>query len=327
MTELESLQFEAVDGEDLRFAYSSVRGIESLTDSIAAVGLLTPLRLHARADGRYRIVCGFRRYAALRSLGHPVLEAIVHPASYPELELLEIAIRDNLTLREPGALEISRILNRLRSDHGMSDDQLMSRYLPLLGLGAHARILSFYMPLIELEEPWQRALEKDNVSLELAAALTNGSKGDRTALLDLIDNLRLGKKDQKEIHRLLSDLARIENCSIRALLEGGLVKPAKQDSKLTPSQRAQRFKNSLLQRRYPRYRAAQQRFQAIVNRIGSGSGITFAMPPHFEGEEYGVSFSFTNENEFQRRCEALARLKRGGVIAELLESGREQGAV
>src|SRR6476619_2159321 len=95
----------------------SLDHLDELTDSIRAYGLLQPIVVREHDDGRFEVVAGHRRFAAVQSLGWSTVPAIVRQADQGEaylLALIENLQRDNLSPREEAeALEILVRENRL----------------------------------------------------------------------------------------------------------------------------------------------------------------------------------------------------------------------
>src|SRR6266508_6272487 len=96
--------------------------VDELAESIAAYGLLQPIVVRENGDGRFEVVAGHRRLAAVQSLGWSVIPAIVRSADDGDaylLALIENLQRDDLSPREEAeALEV------LVRERGMSTRQV-----------------------------------------------------------------------------------------------------------------------------------------------------------------------------------------------------------
>lgn len=76
---------------------------------------------------------------------------------------------------------------------------------------------------------------------------------------------------------------------------------------------------ALSRRRYPELTQLQERFEEIRREALGGSGVELSPPRYFEGERFQVQFSFSGEEELERRIEALGRLKEhSGELQDLL---------
>ena len=113
------LPLEQIDADERNFY--SVEGLEALAANIELVGLLDPIRVREDPDapGRYRIVSGHRRSAALRLLAEEDPEKwsaapciIEAPAASPELQELRL-IYANADTRRMTSAEISAQAERV----------------------------------------------------------------------------------------------------------------------------------------------------------------------------------------------------------------------
>jgi len=116
-------------------------GVEELTESIYYAGLINPIYLQLREDGKYRVLSGYRRSIAIR-VGYENYEGyevegnvIIVPvdSSKSELELISLhenVYREDLKVIElaykinKDAKEFGKTLEELSEDYGMSTRQL-----------------------------------------------------------------------------------------------------------------------------------------------------------------------------------------------------------
>ena len=219
----------------------------SLAASIREVGLLNPPLLQRRPDGRFRIVCGFRRIEALVQLA--VAETVAWIVEEPAVaaDIFRIALLDNLSLRPFDPVQLSVIIEKLRR-WGVSDHDLVRQILPQLGLGQNPKILALYDRLHWLPAEWQRALANDQVPLDL-----------------------------------------------------------------------ERLKEWLLQKRYPRYAAAKERFDEMLKQASLPDGVTLRHSPFFHDDELQLTVSFRSTAEFDARLDAVQRLRHSGRIEKFAE--------
>lgn len=115
------LPLSAIDADERNFY--SVEGVEALAANIELVGLLDPIRVREDPDapGRYRIVSGHRRSAALRLLAEEDPEKwsaapciVEAPAASPELQELRL-IYANADTRRMTSAEISAQAQRVEA--------------------------------------------------------------------------------------------------------------------------------------------------------------------------------------------------------------------
>ena len=115
----------------LREAY-----LKELASSIADNGLLHPLVLLQKNDGRYKILCGFRRFQALRRLGWRWVEAkVYHENDFTTEDLFNISLAENTRRRNLNPVEIGNFLESAAREMALNNQELAERFGASLGIG------------------------------------------------------------------------------------------------------------------------------------------------------------------------------------------------
>src|SRR3989475_11265431 len=98
-----------------------------LMTSLAASGQQTPIVVIAvsRGPGRYLVIDGYKRVAALEQLGRDTVEAVVWPMSEAEALLLSRSLRFS---PQESALEQGWLLSEMEQRFGYSLDELARRF-------------------------------------------------------------------------------------------------------------------------------------------------------------------------------------------------------
>lgn len=116
--------------------------IDDLANSIEKQGLLTPITVIVKPDGKYAVIAGQRRMMALRKLGWTSVTAIIrHTIDEGEaiaLSLVENVHREDMNPRDK-AMAYKALLDRLGSAQAVSDEtginiSTVRKYLQLLDL-------------------------------------------------------------------------------------------------------------------------------------------------------------------------------------------------
>ena len=89
--------------------------LRELMESIGEIGLLSPIKVRATGDGRYKIIYGNRRYKACSSLNLPTIPCIVSEAT-DEMEIYLEQIAENLTRQGFSPIEEAEAFNKLLTD-------------------------------------------------------------------------------------------------------------------------------------------------------------------------------------------------------------------
>jgi len=291
----------------------------SLRASVAAHGLLQPLRLQLRADGRYRLVSGFKRFHLVHELGWEQVPALVVSERQNDLALYTSSLQERLAAPKPlSPLEIAEVLSKLRAVFALSEEIVVRDFMPSLGLGRNRIWLERYLPLSGLDERSKTELLREGLSLDVVFALPALAAEERHHLLDLFKALRLGKNKQSEMYSLIRDVCRMQRRSIGALLQQQGLAEILADVELTSTQKAERCKELLMRLRYPHFSLALQAFHDLLKEAGVPPALRISPSPFFNSEEVSIAFSFKDENEFRRWMGELQRLDAEGVIEKLV---------
>jgi len=100
----------------------SLEHLDELAESIEVYGLLQPIVVRELGDGRYEVVAGHRRLAAVQSLGWSVVPTIVRSADEGDAFLL--ALIENLQREDLSPREEAEALEVLVRERGMSTRQV-----------------------------------------------------------------------------------------------------------------------------------------------------------------------------------------------------------
>jgi ParB family chromosome partitioning protein len=89
--------------------------LQELMNSIAELGLLSPIKVRTTNNGRYKIIYGNRRYKACKTLGRPTIPCIVSTVT-DELEIYLEQIAENLTREGFSPIEEAEAFHKLLND-------------------------------------------------------------------------------------------------------------------------------------------------------------------------------------------------------------------
>lgn len=96
-----------------------------LADSIREHGVITPIVLTKRDDGKFMIIAGERRYRAAKRAGLYTIPAVVR--DYSEREIKEISLIENLQREDLNPIEAAVGMKKLMDDYKLTQDELAQR--------------------------------------------------------------------------------------------------------------------------------------------------------------------------------------------------------
>src|SRR5450759_4366616 len=110
--------------EQPRLAFDEATLLE-LASSIREHGVLQPILVRPRDDGRYQLIAGERRWRASRVAGRPTIPALVEDID--DDTALEISIIENLQREDLSPLDEAAMFDRMVHEHGYSVRKLAQK--------------------------------------------------------------------------------------------------------------------------------------------------------------------------------------------------------
>lgn len=107
-----------------RKAFDEVKLLE-LANSIRMHGVIAPIILVKRMDGRFMIIAGERRYKAAKKAGLVTIPAIVR--EFTEKQIGELALIENVQREDLNPIEIATALKSLMTDFSYTQEEVADR--------------------------------------------------------------------------------------------------------------------------------------------------------------------------------------------------------
>ena len=153
--------------------------LEGLAASIRTLGLITPITVRRRADGRYQIISGERRYRACQMAGLTEVPAYVRDAD--DLGMLEMAIVENIQRSNLDPIEIALSYRRLMDECQLTQEVMAER------LGRNRSSVANQIRLLNLPVKVQHDLKVGQISVGHAKVLLSIDDPDvQVKLCDLV---------------------------------------------------------------------------------------------------------------------------------------------
>ena len=153
--------------------------LEGLAASIRTLGLITPITVRRRADGRYQIISGERRYRACQMAGLTEVPAYVRDAD--DQGMLEMAIVENIQRSNLDPIEIALSYRRLIDECQHTQEVMAER------LGRNRSSVANQIRLLNLPVKVQHDLKVGQISVGHAKVLLSIDDPDvQVKLCDLV---------------------------------------------------------------------------------------------------------------------------------------------
>ena len=99
--------------------------LNELAESIRTLGLIQPITVRKKGDGRYQIISGERRYRACVLAGMDMVPSYIHNAS--DQGMLEMAIVENIQRENLDPIEVALSFQRLMDECSLTQEQMADR--------------------------------------------------------------------------------------------------------------------------------------------------------------------------------------------------------
>ena len=137
--------------------------LSELADSIAQLGVIQPITLKRREDGKYTIISGERRWRASQRAGLESLPAYIREVDDENLHAM--ALVENIQRQDLNAIEIALGMQRLIDECGLTQEAMAEK------VGKKRSTVSNYMRLLNLPSEVQLALKEGIISMGHAKAI------------------------------------------------------------------------------------------------------------------------------------------------------------
>ena len=163
--------------------------LDELADSIRTLGLIQPITVRRKEEGRYQIISGERRFRACRLAGMDMIPAYIRDTN--DQGMLEMAIVENIQRENLDPIEVAMSYQRLIEECSLTQEQMAVR------VGKKRASVTNYLRLLKLPAKLQHDLKVGLLSVGHAKVL-------------------LGVEDLK-LQEYLCDLVIKEELSVRQL--------------------------------------------------------------------------------------------------------------
>ena len=145
--------------------------LRELANSIKTSGVVQPIVVRPKADGRFALILGERRCRAAKLAGQGSISAIVRRVS--DQQAAEMTVVENLQRQDLNCLEQANAFARLSREFGLTQEQIGQR------TGCSRESVSNYMRLLKLPEVVQQYLAEGLLGFSEARVLLQIAEPER----------------------------------------------------------------------------------------------------------------------------------------------------
>lgn len=148
--------------------------IASLSASIKAQGLMSPLLVRPIGDNKWEIIAGERRFRAAKMAGMKKVPVIIR--NVPDQQALALSLIENIQREELNPIEEAKGMARLMTEFNMTQDQMSA------ALGKSRPAISNTLRLLKLSAQVQSLLMNEKLDMGHARALVPLAAEDQVSL-------------------------------------------------------------------------------------------------------------------------------------------------
>ena len=166
--------------------------LEELAESIKTLGLIQPITVRRKDDGRYQIISGERRFRASRMAGMEMIPAYIRDAN--DQGMLEMAIVENIQRENLDPIEVAMSYQRLIDECNLTQEQMAIR------VGKKRASVTNFLRLLKLPAKIQHDLKVGLLSVGHAKVLLGvEDRNTQEYLCDLVikDGLSVRQLEEK----------------------------------------------------------------------------------------------------------------------------------
>ena len=170
--------------------------LEELAESIRTLGLIQPITVRRKSDGRYQIISGERRFRACQMVGMDMIPAYIRDTD--DQGMLEMAIVENIQRENLDPIEVAMSYQRLIEECSLTQEQMAVR------VGKKRASVTNYLRLLKLPAKIQHDLKVGLLSVGHAKVLLGV---DNTNLQEYLCDLVI--KDDMSVRQLEDKLRKM----------------------------------------------------------------------------------------------------------------------
>jgi ParB family transcriptional regulator, chromosome partitioning protein len=163
--------------------------------SLQTSGLLQPISVRPRADGKFELIAGERRYRAASRLGWTSIPAVIRDVS--DEQLLSLALVENLQREDLNPIEEAEGYRQLINEFGLAHQQVAQ------AVGKDRSTVTNALRLLTLPTEVQQLVRDGSLSLGHARALLGVPTG--TSIPDLARKVVSQRLSVREVERLVQE--------------------------------------------------------------------------------------------------------------------------
>ncbi len=282
--------------------------IEKLVTSIKAVGIIQPILVRHTVDGTYQIVTGYRRVLASQELSRQTIPAVVY--EHTDLSVFQAFLynlHDNLATRQLNHIEQSIVLQRLAHSYNVPEDELVKKYLPMMGEEPSYRVLHQLLSLQQCSNPMKELIVERAYALSTAARIAEFSPSTQEALLSVLRPLNAVPAKLNELLGMIREIGARDAITVEEVLQRYQLLSVVADPGVAPAAKLVALRQTLRGVRLPTLAKRQQQFAGLLRDLELPQAAKLKTDPYFEDSKFKLECQFREPEELQQVVDHLQK--------------------
>ena len=149
--------------------------LQELTESVLVHGVLQPIMVRPRGEGRYELIAGERRFRAAQGAGLTQIPAVIREMT--DEESLTVALIENIQREDLNAMEAARGYKQLLDQFGLTQAELSRQ------LGKSQSTIAYALSLLRLPHEMQESISSGKLTMEHGKVLLSVAASEKRQAL------------------------------------------------------------------------------------------------------------------------------------------------
>ncbi|MFH2060398.1 MAG: ParB/RepB/Spo0J family partition protein [Pseudomonadota bacterium] len=310
-----------IDLTDERYKISLLQeNVAALALSIQETGLICPpmvRRVVRPINNKYIVIFGFNRIRALIFNNTKRIQVLL---ADPELSDRQCLIRSIAWLSFQRLLSQSELIRSVQLLSAYLTAQEIFEYsLVLFKQKLNIQYIEQILAISKLPEPAMALIESNQLSLKAAQKILSFNSTDIKTFLSIFEQIKASNSKQLEIILHLKEIAARDKINIKMACQQMELNLILTDNNLEPNVKTQQLRNCLFNHRFPTLSKARDLAKQKISSLNLSPNIAITFSETFERQEYMISFTAKNFNEFKTNVLMLEKQIHHDGIKEIFD--------
>lgn len=266
--------------------------------SIKTIGVIKPVHLRHTSDGSYQIVCGYRRILAMKELNRQTVPALIYEHNdLSPIQAFLYNLHDNAFSRTMNTVEKAMAVSKLFNMYGITEDELVNSYLPLIGEQKSYKLLHQLLAVDQLIGPVKEHVVRNDIAPANAARIAELSPTTQQALYNVLKHIRPNTNKLNELLTLIREISARDGISIEDVLHRYELLTIVANPEVAAPEKVQALRQTLKGVKLPQLTQKQAEFAKLIDGLQLPDKASLKADPYFEDPNMKLEYTFDAPEE------------------------------